>query len=441
MRAALAVRCLKERKRQFMRITDVSAMEILDSRGNPTVKVEVRLENGSKGGACVPSGASTGQYEAYELRDGDRGRFGGKGVLQAVGNVNGKIAQALAGMDADDQKKIDRMLCEMDGTPNKKNLGANAILGVSLAVARAAAQSRNLPLWKYLNRDGDVRMPVPMMNILNGGAHAANALDVQEFMILPVGAPDFAEGLRMGAEIYHTLGARLRQAGHAVGVGDEGGFAPDLSEPEEAMTCICEAIAACGYTDRDVKISLDIAASEWQTADGYRLPKSGREYNREELCAKYRQWCRDFPIYSLEDPFGDDDWDGFAMLKEELGDRVYLVGDDLFVTNTGRLRTGIEKNAANAILIKPNQIGTLTETLDVIAAAKSAGYLHILSHRSGETEDTVIADLAVATGAPLIKSGAPCRSERVAKYNRLLTIAGKSSQKMEYGRKERSATL
>ncbi len=403
------------------KIVSVSAYEILDSRGNPTVEAEVILADGSKGVAASPSGASTGKYEAYELRDKEA-RYGGKGVLRAVRNVNEEIAKALCGMNGTEQWKLDKALLELDGGTQKENMGANALLAVSMAASRAAAAHYRMPLWRYLGGISVGRMPVPMMNIINGGAHAANPLDVQEFMIVPLGAESYAEGLRMGAEIYHLLGAMLKSAGYSVGVGDEGGYAPELSSPEEAMNWITEAIEKAGYSEKEVKISLDIAASEWQDGDGYTLKKAGERLSGEELVNRVEGWTSSYPIFSVEDPLGDDDWDSWRLLTEEIGDAVCLVGDDLFVTNPVRLQIGKHKECANAILIKPNQIGTVSETLDVIAMAKEGGYRHILSHRSGETEDSYIADLAVATSAGFIKTGAPCRSERVAKYNRLSRI-------------------
>ena len=402
-------------------IRSVSAYEILDSRGNPTVAAEVILADGSCGVAAAPSGASTGKYEAYELRDKEA-RYGGKGVLRAVRNVNEEIAKALLGMDGTQQWRLDKTLLELDGGAQKENMGANALLAVSMATSRAAAAHYGMPLWRYLGGISVGRMPVPMMNIINGGAHAANPLDVQEFMIVPLGAESYAEGLRMGAEIYHLLGGMLKSAGYSVGVGDEGGYAPELSSTEEAIGWIVDAIKKAGYTEKEVKISLDIAASEWQDGDGYTLKKAEERLSGEELVNRVEGWCASYPIFSVEDPLGDDDWDSWRLLTEEIGDETCLVGDDLFVTNPVRLQIGKHKGAANAILIKPNQIGTVSETLDVIEMARASGYRHIVSHRSGETEDSYIADLAVATSAGFIKTGAPCRSERVSKYNRLLQI-------------------
>ena len=415
-------------------IVRVSAREILDSRGNPTVEATVLLGDGTVGVASVPSGASTGIYEACELRDGDRKRFGGKGVTEAVASVNKIISPALAGSFASDQGEVDRLLCELDGTDNKSRLGANAILAVSLANARAAANFYHLPLYRYLGGATQTRLPVPMMNILNGGAHASNNVEIQEFMIAPVGAPSFAEGLRMGCEIYHTLGKILRSQGYASTVGDEGGFAPNLSDDEEALELICRAIEESGYDTNHVKIALDCAASEWYTEDGiYRMPKRQKQYNKVELIEYWEKLARKYPIFSMEDGLDQRDFDGWVTLTERLGNQILLVGDDLFVTNEKRLCEGIRRGAANAILIKPNQIGSLTETLQVISAAKNAGYGYIPSHRSGETEDTTLADIAVAVGAHLIKTGAPCRSERVAKYNRLLRIEASLASSAQYG--------
>ena len=413
-------------------IKHIRATEILDSRGNPTVAVEVITECGAKGMAMVPSGASTGKYEAYEKRDGDAKRYLGKGRLSEVRAVEGEIATALLGMPAERQTEIDTLLCSIDATPNKSRLGAGAILGVSMAVARAAAAANGLELWQYLSADVKKRLPVPMMNILNGGAHADNPLDVQEFMIVPVGAPSFAEGLRIGAEIYHTLKNILRRRGLSTGIGDEGGFAPDIATSEEALDLLLESIHAAGYSEQTVKISLDIAASEWVTADGYRLPKRGTSFTSETLSKRIEGICSSYPILSVEDPLGEDDFKGFRTLTAALDGRL-VVGDDLFVTNTARLEQGIAACAANAILIKPNQIGTVSETQRVIELAAKSGYAYIMSHRSGETEDTFISDFAVAMGAPLIKTGAPCRSERVAKYNRLLLIEKMLGKEALYG--------
>ncbi|MBQ3064004.1 MAG: phosphopyruvate hydratase [Clostridia bacterium] len=403
-------------------IKKVTAREILDSRGNPTVEATVVLEDGTVGLASVPSGASTGSFEAHELRDGDEKRFLGRGVSAAVAGVSRAIAPALIGQSAAEQGEIDRLLVELDGSENKHKLGANATLAVSLATARAAAVHYHLPLYRYLGGVKARTLPVPMMNILNGGAHAANNIDIQEFMILPIGAPTFAEALRWGSEIYHHLGKLLKKRGLATTVGDEGGYAPNLGSDEEAITLILEAITAAGYDDKRVKIALDVAAGEWQREGGYTEPKRGTSLTTDELVAKWAELSSRYPIISIEDGLGEEDFTGVAALTAQIGARVMLVGDDLFVTNEKRLARGIREHAANAILIKPNQIGTLSETLRVIDLARAAGYRHILSHRSGETEDTTIADLAVATGAPFIKAGAPCRTDRVAKYNRLLRI-------------------
>ena len=407
--------------------------EILDSRGNPTVVATVVLTDGTVGVASVPSGASTGVYEAHELRDGDPNRFGGKGVRDAVSNICDILSPALSGMYASDQAEVDNAILRLDGTENKSKLGANATLAVSLATARAAANWYRLPLYRYLGGVDTHRLPIPMMNVFNGGAHASNDVDIQEFMIVPVGAPTFAEALRWGSEIYHTLGKLLKADGLSTTVGDEGGFAPNLGSDEDAIQYLIRAIEAAGYDTDRVKISLDVAASEWYAGsrDGgdhgdrseiYTLPKRGVTLTRAALIEKWSDYCDRFPILSIEDGLDQTDFTGWAEMTQRLGSRVRLVGDDLFVTNTTRLKEGIEAGAGNAILIKPNQIGTLTETLEVIRVAREAGYSFILSHRSGETEDTTIADIAVATGAPLIKSGAPCRTERVAKYNRLLRI-------------------
>ena len=405
-----------------IQIVRASAREILDSRGNPTVEATVQLSDGSLGTAAVPSGASTGSFEACELRDADKPRYGGRGVLEAVYNVGALISPAITGISAYDQADIDRTMLALDATENKSKLGANAILSVSLAAARAAAVSKGLPLFQYLGGQRARRLPVPMMNILNGGAHASNNVDIQEFMIVPVGAENFADALRIGSEIYHALGTRLKKNGCATTVGDEGGYAPDLGSDEEALSLICAAIEDAGYDTDRVKLALDAAASEWQTEGLYRLPKRGVNMSADALIDYWDDLSTRYPIMSLEDGLGEQDFEGWAKMTERLGERMMLVGDDLFVTNTARLREGVARGAGNTILIKPNQIGTLSETLAVIEYASRSGYRHILSHRSGETEDTTIADLAVATGAPFIKSGAPCRSERVAKYNRLLKI-------------------
>ncbi|MFR8548955.1 MAG: phosphopyruvate hydratase [Lachnospiraceae bacterium] len=414
----------------YMPITDVYAREILDSRGNPTVEVEMMTEDGSVGRAAVPSGASTGQYEAVELRDGQK-RYLGKGVEQACHFVNTILADAVIGENVYDQASIDRLLCREDGTPSKKRLGANAILGVSMAAAVTAAKSLHTPLFRYLGGMHANRMPVPMMNIFNGGAHAANCVDIQEFMIMPVGADGFAHGLQMCAEIYHTLKAILKERGMATGVGDEGGFAPDVTDGAAVLQLICEAVEKAGYAaGKDIVIALDVAASELYDAQEhvYRFPgesqMKGEVITRTtgEMISYLEELCSRFPIVSIEDGLDENDWSGWQELTGRLGSRIQLVGDDLFVTNESRLQKGIQMGAANAILVKVNQIGTLTEAFDAIRLAQQKGYRTILSHRSGETEDTMIADIAVATGAGQIKAGAPCRTERVAKYNQLLRI-------------------
>ncbi|MFB5066422.1 MAG: phosphopyruvate hydratase [Candidatus Wallacebacter cryptica] len=406
-----------------MIIQDVWAREVLDSRGNPTVEVEVWLEDGIVGRAIVPSGASTGQFEAVELRDGDQDRYLGKGVQQAVDNVNDVIAPELIGMDATRQVEIDKLLIELDGTPNKGKLGANAILGVSLAVAHAAAQWVGLPLYQYIGGTNAQELPVPMMNILNGGAHADNNVDIQEFMIMPVGAKSFKEALRMGAEVFHSLKKVLGGRNLNTAVGDEGGFAPNLSSNEEAIEVIIEAITEAGYKPgEDICLALDVAATEMFKDGKYELAGEGKTLTTDEMIAFYENLVDKYPIISIEDALSEDEWEGWLKLTEAIGDRVQLVGDDLFVTNTERLAKGIEMRVANSILIKVNQIGTLTETLNAIEMAKRAGYTAVISHRSGETEDTTIADLAVATNAGQIKTGAPSRTDRVAKYNQLLRI-------------------
>ncbi len=404
-------------------IASVRAREILDSRGHPTVEVDVRLSDGAAGRAAVPSGASTGTHEALELRDGDRSRYGGRGVRRAVASVNDLIAPRIVGRDADDQAGLDRLLVELDGTPNKSHLGANAILGVSLAVARAAAASRGLPLYRHLGGEEARTLPVPLMNVINGGVHADNPLDVQEFMIVPAGAPTFSEALRMGVETFHALGRLLRQRGLSTAVGDEGGFAPALRTTEEALDVLVAAIEQAGYRPGDhVLLALDVAASALRTDGVYAFPGEGVRRTAEELIAYYDRLCDAYPIVSLEDGLAEDAWEEWQALTARLGGRVQLVGDDLFVTHPERLRRGISLGAATAVLVKVNQIGTLTETLQTIALARQAGYAAIISHRSGETEDTTIADLAVATHAGQIKTGAPSRGERVAKYNQLLRI-------------------
>ena len=405
-------------------IAEIHAREILDSRGNPTVEADVILDDGTMGRAAVPSGASTGEHEAVELRDGDGERYGGKGVRQAVRNVEETIAPGLRGFEATDQLGIDAAMIEMDGTPNKSKLGANAILAVSMASARAASKFVGLPLYRYLGGPLARVMPVPMMNILNGGAHAANTVDFQEFMIVPVGADSFAEALRMGAEVFHALKKVLSKRKLGTGVGDEGGFAPDLRDDEEALKVILEAIGSAGYTPgREIALALDVAASELYQDGTYVFKKSGGgKKDAEGMIDLYRSWLDEYPIVSIEDGLAEDDWDGWAKLTSALGERCQLVGDDLFVTNTERLARGIENSVANAILIKVNQIGTLSETLEAIEMARAAGYLSVISHRSGETEDTFIADLAVGTGAGQIKTGSASRTDRVAKYNQLLRI-------------------
>ena len=395
------------------KIESIKARQILDSRGNPTVEVDLTLESGAMGRAAVPSGASTGEHEALELRDGDKSRYGGKGVLKAVENVNELIAPALRGMDASDQEAVDRAMIELDGTPNKSRLGANAILGASLAAAKSVANHREIPLFRHIGGVHSRTLPVPMMNIVNGGSHADNNLDLQEFMIMPFGAKSFAEGLRMGSEVFHTLKGIFKSRGLATGVGDEGGFAPDLSDNEEALKAIIAAIEKAGYKPgRDIAIALDPAASTFYHDGKYRLASEKRELSADEMIDYYERWVRTYPICSIEDALAEDDWDGWKKLTDRLGKKIQIVGDDLFVTNPSRLKRGIEMGVANSILIKLNQIGTLSETLETIEVA----------HRSGETEDTTIADLAVATNAGQIKTGSLCRSDRVAKYNQLLRI-------------------
>lgn len=404
-------------------IEEVVAREILDSRGNPTVEVEVLLMGGERGVAAVPSGASTGAHEAVELRDGDKKRYNGKGVLKAVQNVNDAICDAIVGLDAADQVTLDQVMIDLDGTPNKGALGANAMLGVSLAAARAAANAQQLPLYRYLGGVSARTLPVPMMNILNGGKHADNSTDMQEYMILPVGAPSFREGLRWGAEVYHALKKVLHARKFNTNVGDEGGFAPSLSSNREALEVIVSAIEAAGYKPgKDIFLGMDPAATELYQDGKYVLAREGRTLTSKEMIDLYEGWLNEYPIVTIEDGLAEDDWEGWSQFKQRLGNRVQLVGDDLFVTNTSRLKRGIQEQAANSILIKLNQIGTLTETLEAIEMAKRAAFTAVVSHRSGETEDTTIADLVVATNAGQIKTGAPSRSERVAKYNRLLVI-------------------
>lgn len=405
-----------------LKITHIKAIEILDSRGNPTVKTTVTLSDGSQGSASVPSGASTGSYEAKELRDGDRDRFFGKGVLGAVKNVNTTLRLLFSSLPEADIFGADSAMIKCDGTSDKSVLGANALLSASLALARALSVSSGMPLWSYLGGATRRELPVPMMNILNGGAHASNNIDIQEFMIVPVGVGGFSESVRAGSEIYRALGSILKSRGLSVAVGDEGGFAPDLSSDEEAVELICEAIIKAGYTTDKVKIALDAAASEWRSDEGYLLPKRGRRMDYKELVEYYSSLIAKYPIISIEDGLGEDDTEGWRYMTEKLGDRLMLVGDDLFVTNAERFESISSLGAGNSILIKPNQIGTLSETLDVIEKAKKKGYRPIISHRSGETADTFIADLAVAVSAPFIKSGAPCRAERTEKYNRLIEI-------------------
>ena len=405
-------------------ITAVRAMEILDSRGNPTVRTWCRLEGGIEVSASVPSGASTGENEAVELRDGDKSRFGGRGVLRAVENVNAIIAPRLVGMDPTRQDEIDHLMIELDGTANKGALGANAILGVSMAVARAASKVRNLPLYVYLGGPGAARLPVPMMNILNGGHHADNSVDFQEFMVMPLGAPTFAEALRYGTETFHALKKILSAKGYATGVGDEGGFAPDLKSNDEACQVIVEAIETAGFTPgRDIAIALDPAASSFFENGAYHLSRSGQgKKTSSQMTALYREWVEKYPVVSIEDGLDENDWEGFKAQTAELGEKIQVVGDDLFVTNTRFVERGIRERAANAVLIKLNQIGTVTETMETIKMCRNAGWGYVISHRSGETEDTFIADFAVAMGGGQIKTGSACRSERVAKYNRLLEI-------------------
>jgi enolase len=415
-------------------IEDIIAREILDSRGNPTVEVEVMVVDGSVGRAAVPSGASTGVHEALELRDGDEDRYGGKGVLKAVENVNDAIAEELVGWDVTDQKGIDALMLELDGTPNKAKLGANAILGVSLAAAKAAAAYVGLPLYRYLGGTYAHMLPVPMMNILNGGKHAVDGPDLQEFMAMPVGAPSFSEALRWGTETYHALKSVLKSKGYGVGVGDEGGFAPSLKTNEEAIEVILEAIEKAGYTPgEDIWIAMDPAASEIYEDGKYNLKKEGRVLSSEEMVAFYADWVEKYPIISIEDGLDEDDWEGFKLMVEQLGDRLQIVGDDLLVTNTERIARAIKEKAANSVLIKLNQIGTLTETTAAVRMAHKHGWTAVTSHRSGETEDATIADLAVALNTGQIKTGAPARSDRVAKYNQLLRIEEELGEDGAYG--------
>lgn len=415
--------------KDFLEIVDVQALEILDSRGNPTIQVEVILDGGYRGVASVPSGASTGSFEAVELRDGDKSRYFGKGVQKAVENVNKKIAKKIIGMNAYEQRKIDQELVKLDDTPNKSNLGANSLLGVSLAVAKAASESLNMELYEYIGGIQAKELPVPMMNILNGGKHSDNNISIQEFMIMPIGEITFQERLKRGVEVYHTLKKVLKEKGYSVGVGDEGGFAPDLENEEQALDLIIEAIKKAGYEPgKDVVLALDIASTEMYDEaqkigkDGYYFWKTKQLKTKQEMIQYIIDLCEKYPIISIEDGLAEEDWESWKELTNKIGDKVQLVGDDLFVTNPKRLRNGIEKNIANAILIKPNQIGTLSETLDTIYMAKSNGYKTVISHRSGETDDTTIADIAVGVNGGQIKTGAPCRIDRVAKYNRLLKI-------------------
>jgi len=410
----------------------VHARQILDSRGNPTVEVDVRLESGAAGRAAVPSGASTGEFEAVELRDGGAD-WNGKGVSQAVAHANGEIAQAIAGLEALDQEAVDRAMIELDGTPNKARLGANAILGVSLAVAKAAALERGLPLYRYLGGDDAHLLPVPMMNVLNGGAHADNRVDFQEFMVVPVGGKSFADALRIGTETFHALKGHLHDGGLSTAGGDEGGFAPDLGSNEEALEVLTAGIEAAGYRPgEDVAIALDPATSELFEDGVYQLAHEGRTLSSEEMAAYWQDLAARYPIVSIEDGMDEEDWDGWKLLTDRVGDRLQLVGDDLFVTNPERLRRGIEAGVANSILVKVNQIGTLTETFEAVRIAREAGYSAVMSHRSGETEDVTIADLAVATGCGQIKTGAPARSDRVAKYNQLLRIEEELGRAAEF---------
>lgn len=408
-----------------MKIKKILAREILDSRGNPTVEVDVTLSDGSFGRAAVPSGASTGSHEAVELRDKDK-RYGGKGVLKAVKNANTALAKALVGKDFD-QRSLDTKMIEVDGTPNKGKIGANAILGVSLAFAHAAAKSKKVPLWKYFNQiaktKNTVQLPVPMMNILNGGKHAENSTDFQEFMVMPIGAKSFKEALRMGAEIFHSLKKILHDKHLNTSVGDEGGFAPSIPSNEAAIELILEAITNAGYTaGKDVALALDVAATELYKDGKYHLEREGKVLNSEEMVAFYENWCAKYPIVSIEDGLSEDDWAGYALMTQKLGKKIQIVGDDLFVTNIARLKRGIDEEVGNSILIKLNQIGTVSETIDAVNMAKKAGYTSIISHRSGETEDTTIADFVVGTGTGQIKTGSLCRSDRVAKYNQLLRL-------------------
>ena len=409
----------------YLEIEKIVGREIVDSRGNPTVEAEVTLVDGTIGRGAAPSGASTGEFEALELRDNDKGRFGGKGVLKAVENINTVINEALQGMDASDIYAVDKAMIQLDGTPDKSKLGANAILAVSIACTKAAAASLDIPLYRFLGGVNGTRLPVPMMNILNGGAHAANTVDVQEFMIMPAGAGSFREGLRWCTEVFHALASLLKEKGLATSVGDEGGFAPDLASDEDAIQVILDAVEKAGYQPgKDFVLAMDAASSEWKSGQKgeYLLPKSGKKFTSAQLVEHWKQLCDKYPIYSIEDGLDEEDWEGWQLMTKELGGKVQLVGDDLFVTNTQRLSKGIEEKCGNSILIKLNQIGSVSETMEAINMAHKAGYTAIVSHRSGETEDTTIADLAVALNTCQIKTGAPSRSERVAKYNQLLRI-------------------
>lgn len=410
-------------------IAEIRGFELMDSRSTPTVGAEVILEDGSRGFAISPSGASTGAYEAHEMRDGDASRYSGKGVLKAVSAVNDMICPALRGYPADNQRLVDRAMCELDGTENKSRLGANAILAVSLATAKAAAAHYKMPLYRYLGGINAQVLPRPMMNILNGGAHASNNIDIQEFMIIPFDICCFSEGLRRCSEIYKALGSILKEKGKSTGVGDEGGFAPDLDSDEAAIELITAAIEKAGYTAENTKIALDVASSEWYSGGEYLFPKRNVKMTADELIEYYERLAQKYPIISIEDGAAEEDWNGWKNLTERLGKRIQLVGDDLFVTNIKRFKKGIAEGAGNSILVKPNQIGTLSETMDVVEAARKNGYTAVISHRSGETEDTTVADLAVALNAGQIKTGAPCRSDRVAKYNRLLIIENELKQR------------
>ena len=417
-------------------IQSIQALEILDSRGNPTVRVKVNLKNGCSASASVPSGASTGENEALELRDGDPSRYCGKGVLKAIRNINEEIAPKLIGMDATRQAEIDGLMLYLDGTPFKQNLGANAILGISMAIAAVAAKSVNLSLYAYLGGVDSFLIPVPMMNIINGGEHADNSVELQEFMVMPVGAPNFTEALRYGAETFHALKKILKAKGYATNVGDEGGFAPNLKSNEEACELIVEAIEAAGYRPGvEISIALDAAASSFSEKDSYNLTKSGQgQKSREEMIALYKRWCSQYPIVSLEDPMDEHDWDGFCQITKEIGDKIQIVGDDLYVTNKEFVKKGIAKKASTAVLIKLNQIGSVTETIEAINLCRKAGWNYVVSHRSGDTEDTFIADFCVAMGGGQIKTGSLSRSERIAKYNRLLEIEAALGKAAVYGR-------